>query len=356
MGVDIKASCETQKKYLAGGEEPKSANGQDIFRQNGAYNFGDCNSIPTFLNISQKKVSQDGGWIPLNDSRPNITSPIDLSRSYAWRLQNSIYGSLTLKVDVPDIQSNGFCITQFYYGGSDYRLSKKLSGCVNHKEKDLIEAAFSEFDSTQLSKEVNSLVASLQTYNANKAASIYENYFKDRNVFRDADLGISFSYPSAFGVPKYDPNTRILKFPNDNNDAIRLEVNTLTDIVRAEKEAAECEGPCLGPLASQGRWTKEKNILTQGNTGQIQCSFGGQYCEIAIVGNTKMLIRYYGQRPITNSLRKEYAFYVDDKRFDVLTNSYGVYTGDLEEYRRGENTDFTLKLVREIVESIRIEK
>ena len=62
------------------------------------------------------------------------------------------------------------------------------------------------------------------------------------------------------------------------------------------------------------------------------------------------------QWPITDGLRKEYAFYVGDKRFDVLTNSYGVYTGDLEEYRRGENTDFTLKLVREIVESMRIEK
>lgn len=355
-GTDIKASCEAQKEYLAGGEEPKTSNGQDIFKQNGAYNFGNCDTNPTFLNISQKKSSQDGGWIPLNDPRPNIISPIELSRSYTWDLQNNIYGALTLKADVPDIQSDGFCITQFYYGGNDYRLSKKLSGCINHKEKGLIEATFRDFDSVQLAKEVNSLVSSLQTYSADKATSIYDNYFKDKAVFRDTGLGISFSYPSVFGQPKYDVNTRVLKFPNDENDVLRVEVNTLADIVQAEKEVEACEGSCLVPLTSQERWKKEKDMLAQGSLGQFQCSFGGQYCEIANVGNTKMLVRYYGQWPRTEGIRKEYTFYIDDKRFDLLTNSYGVFTSDLAEYRKVENTDFTLKLVREILESIRVEK
>ncbi|MBU2068090.1 hypothetical protein KKE13_00695, partial [Patescibacteria group bacterium] len=193
-------------------------------------------------------------------------------------------------------------------------------------------------------------------YSADKVASIYENYFKDKAVFRNTSLGISFNYPSAFGQPQYDTSTRILKFPNDNNNVLRIEVNTLADIAQAEKEAAECEGPCLGPLTSQERWKKEKDILVQGTLGQFQCSFGGQYCEIANVGSTKMLIRYYGQWPRTEGIRKEYAFYVGDKRFDLLTNSYGIFTSDLAEYRKGENTDFTLKLVREILESIKIEK
>ncbi|MBI4739186.1 hypothetical protein HY772_06540, partial [Candidatus Woesearchaeota archaeon] len=207
-----------------------------------------------------------------------------------------------------------------------------------------------------LSKEANSLVVSLQTYSADKAASIYENYFKDKSVFRDVGLGISFSYPSAFGQPRYDTSARTLKFPNDDNDVLRIEVNTLADTAQAEKEAAECEGPCLGPLTSQERWKKEKDMLAQGTLGQHQCSFGGQYCEIANVGNTKMLIRYYGQWPRTEGIRKEYAFYVGDKRFDLLTNSYRIFTGDLAEYRKGEETDFTLKLVRQILESVKIEK
>lgn len=355
-GTDIKASCEAQKKYLDGGGEPITSNDQDIFKQNGAYHFGNCDTNPTLLNISQKMPSQDGSWIPLNDPRPNITSPIELSRNYSWGLQNNIYGALTLKVDISDIQSGDFCIIQFHYGGNDYRTLKKLSGCINHKEKKIIEDAFKDFDSTQLNKEVNSLVTSLQTYYANKAVSIYENYFKDKAMFTDNNLGISFKYPSVFGEPKYDLSKKILKFPNDENDALRIEVNTLADIVQVEERAAECEDHCFGALTSQDRWKQEKDILVQSPLGQFQCSFGGKYCEIANVGNTKMLIRYHNEWPRTEGIGKEYAFYVGDKRFDLLTNSYGIFTSDLAEYKNFENSDFTLKLVREIIESLKIEK
>lgn len=353
--ADIKSFCKSQLKYSSGRGEPKTTNGQDLFRQNGAYNFGNCTATPPLLNISKKKSTEGLGWIPVNDPRTS-TSKIELSRNFFWSLQNQIYNSLTLKVDVPDTTSSGFCTIQFFYGGNDYRLRKSF-GCINHKEKELIETAFRNFDSAQLSKEVNSLVGSLQTYSAEKAVSIYDNYFKDKAVFRDAGLGISFSYPSAFGQPKYDVSTRVLKFPNDENDILRIEVNTLNDIVQAEKEAPECERSCLGPLTSQERWKKEKDILERGVLGQIQCSFGGDYCEVANIGNTKMLVRYYDQWPRNDGMRKEYAFYVGDKRFDLLTtNSYGVYTHDLAEYRKGESTDFTLKLVRETLESVKIEK
>jgi len=351
---EVNSFCESQLRYLSVGDEPKTDKGQDLFRLNGAYNFGNCIAAPPFLNISEKTSEGGVGWVSLDDPK-TAASEIELSRSIFWSLPNPIYASITLKVDVPDTTSDGFCKSQFYFGENDYQLYKSF-GCLNHAEKELIEGIFRNFDSTQLASEVNFLVESFQVYSADNASSIYDNYFIDKTVFNDTGLEISIDYPSVFGEPKYDSVSRILSFPNDNNDSLRIEINTLADIAQKEKEIAECKGPCLSPLTSQDRWKEEKDILSQTSIGQIECPFGGEFCEIANVGDTKMIIRYYNQWPRTDGVRKEYAFYIDDKRFDLFTNSYSLYTHDLSEYRESENTDFTLKLVREILESIQIKK
>lgn len=320
--------------------------GSDVFRKNGAYTFGYCYPVPTLLNFSNKESVRDGGWISINDPQSNMSLPIHLSRNYTWELQNAIYGPLTLKVDVPDIQSDSVCI-------KDYQ---KSAHCLSYQDKHSIETAFADFDYTQLGQEVNSLVASLQTYNADKAVSIYENHFKDKTVFRDADLGISFSYPSIFGAPKDDSTFKgVFTFSNNETFMIILYANTLAETIKKDPERYRSIR-----FLTQERWVTERKIL-EGDLGPIKCPLSGHYCEIAMVGSTKMLIRYSDDeqlyKPIDQPwpIGKEYVFYAGDKRFDVSIRSAEIVTSDLEEYRMCEKKDFTLKLLQEIVESIKIE-
>ena len=352
--ADVKSFCESEFNYLSGGSESKNGGGEDMFRQNGAYDFGNCNTTPALLNISQKISTEGGGWIPVDDPK-SITSNIELSRSYFWTLQNSIYPALTLLVDVPDISSSRFCTIQFNYGAEGYRPVKKFD-CINQKEKESIEQAFKDFDTTQLVAEVGHIVSSSRIYSADKVSATYENYFTGKTVFSDTELGIGFSYPTIFGQPQYDANTRRLSFPNDVELNFQIEVNTLAQTIQTEKESETCDGPCLGPLASSERWKKEKAMLAQGTLGQVKCLYGGVYCEIANVGTNKMLIRYFGEWPRTDGIRKEYVFYLGDKRFDILTHSLTAYTHELTEYRNSEKSDLTLKLLQEIVDSIQVKK
>lgn len=362
-GGGVVSFCVDRLDYLQG-NPPVTTNGQDVFRHNGAYNFGDCDTKPRFLNISQKMRT---GWVDLDNPKTS-TVPIELSRSFFWDLQNPVYGSLNLVVDIPDINTCESCKVEFFYGGTDYRL-EKIPLCINHKEKDWIEIAFKNFDATQLSMEVDYLSKSLQVYSADVAVLEYENYFKDKSVFKDADLGISFSYPSAFGEPKYDLTSRTLAFPDDEdnytNEAMRIEVTSLADITKEEKAFVECEnecpgciGQCFGPLFTKEKWEKEKDILAKSSTGQIPCDSKDDYCEIVNNGNIKMSAIYYKnpQWQESDRMRKQYTFYTNDKRFDIFTNSYEVDVISFAEYREKEKTDFILKLVQEILESIRIEK
>jgi len=331
--TDVKSFCENELQPFLNQGEPQVISKKDLFSSNGVYNFGDCAIESPFLNMAEKDESE------------NDISQISFSRNYFWPLQNTIYQALTLEVNIPYHINNSVCTAYAQY-----------LPCLNYEEKNLIEIAFSNFDSSQLSKEVHTLIDSLKIYPADQATLIYENHFKDKALFQDSQLGISFSYPISFGQPNYDSSTRILSFPNDQHGILRIEINTLGDVIKVEQTPTECMAFCPIPLTSSERWKKEKDILAPGYLGSIPCSFEGDYCGITKIGSTKMLVRYYNQWSITDGMRKEYAFYVGDKRFDVVTRSNGVYTQSLAEYQEKEKTDFTLKLFREILESIKVEK
>lgn len=331
----IKSFCKAQYDDSLGSGELKTIkpDGQDVFRGSGKYSFGDCVANPPFLNIA-KKISKSIAWFPIDNSEIS-TSTIKLSKNFFWGLQNQIYKSLALKMDFPDIKSDEAC-TKFFSS-----VLLKSFACINHKEKDLIEASFADFDSTQLSKEINSLVNSLQIYYADKAVSLYENYFKEKVVFSDAGLEISFNYPSVFGQPEFKSNT--LSFSNVNSETFFMTIIDITDAAQIEKEAAdECEknleegSRCFGPLITQKIWKRDRDVLAQSDLRQIQCPFSDGYCEIVNINNKKMLI--FHERP-QSRITEEYVFYVNDKRFSVSTS----------EYRK-----LALKLVREIIESIKI--
>lgn len=372
---DPQLFCKRYQNFLgASPSRERNTNGEDIFRQNGSYNYGECDIYPPFVNVSSKVDSFDGsgtrGWIDINDSKV-ILSNINLSRSIFYKLDNGVYPSLTLLVDLPGIKSNGFCVWSTDLGREegDYYLLKE-SSCVNFKEKDQIEKAFTEFETSKLATEVISFASkiNIRQSNSNKVREIYENRFKDTKNFTSADIGVSFTYPKVLEGVVYDEKSRELNF-QDNHEiySFRMEVSSKEDMINAEKEREQnCTELCgFPPWIDSDGWQKESDFISSNLVGEINCpkyedsiaGFYGDYCRIDNINGDKALVRYYKGHITEGVVRKEYVFYTPKgKRLDIFISPDSIFTDDLAKYRDLEKTDFTLKTAELIVNSIKLLK
>lgn len=337
---DIIGYCESQVGNPSTSEEDNAA--EDLFRLNGDYYFGECETMPPHLNRAQKESEETGAWIPVEDET-HINSKIDLSKSYFWPLENPLYPALTLRVELPTIQTDGFCLNH----------QTKSFRCMNHFEKTLVDSAFERFSDQVLYEELEYVANTLQITPQKTAQEDYEAYFSEWSTFEIEDLGIQLNYPRAFGEPEYDAEKGRLEFPEDDNQIFQLQTRTLEQVENEFEALETCEGPCIEPQVSKETWEFERNQLENENADAVECRFG-RGCALAEVGEYSMLVRYFNQWPITDGFRKEYTFYLEGTRFDIYLKSDEAYTGDVEEFKAFETTDFTLQLLEKIVESIKI--
>jgi len=315
---------------------------EDIFRLNGDYYFGDCDGAVPYLNRAQKETGGTSAWIPLDDEIV-LASEIVLSKSFFWPTGNPLYPAITLKIDLPSIQTDGFCLNN----------QTKSFRCMNQFESRLVEASFKRFENQKLYHELQYVSSTLEVVLSEMAKDNYEDHFSELRTFNDDDLAIQFDYPTVFGSPEYDPEAGQLIFPDDDNQIFQIQLQSLDQVEQALEVLQDCDGPCVQDQISKEMWESERNLIEGSSLEPVECTYGRD-CQLIKQGDMTMLSRYFNQWPITDGFRKEYALYKDDLRYDIYIKSDTAYTGDLEEFKALETTDFTLQLLEKMVESIKV--
>lgn len=257
----------------------------NIVGLNGVYIFGECDKNQAY--IARKESNGGRGWIPVSQIAEPIESKINISERVFVPLDNKLYESVTIKVNVADIMSEGFC---------EHDGWKEMGGCINKTDKKSVDDAVDNFKKGDIYKSVNYLVGSIKNILGDKYLEVYKKYFDKKRTYRNEDWGIEFKYPAVFGEPKNDKLGSVV-FENEDGRQLRydfrlVEVNTLIQAEKKANEACEgAEGLCYVPVSVTNERLNYINDVLDGKEGNMSCLEGEkcQSCEVASFGGQKML-------------------------------------------------------------------
>lgn len=345
--------------------EGENSNGEDMFRSNGSYTYGNCSSTTTkpFINSASKILSgHDDGRTTIEDPTI-IPSTIALSQSMFRDLPGDVYPMLTLFVELPVLQSNEFCTRGASYVDGTYRFRKSFE-CINYKEKEVIESSFDTFEASSLKRELNQLLDSVVLLESPDLEGIYGARFSEKASFVDTLRGIQFLYPKVWGAPTFDPvSQRRITFTNGEEAAaygsFSIEMTSYNDALAYDEEQKTCGGDGCGFGIGTIRWRQDYDAINTNSIGDIVCpsSSRNKKCTLKDVNGQKTLVIYYSDRSTEGGVQKEYVMYsANGTRFTIHMGSQGIWSYDVDEYQELEktNTDFGAQIDEEVVRSIKL--
>lgn len=356
LGDDPRIFCEEQLVAINYPVERNQEN-KNLFRLNGKYAVGDCQKEPPTIFLAQKKY-KDGS---INNDAPNNMdkpmSKIDVSEHSFWALDNSVYPSLTLIVNISSFQTDSVCTL------IDPRSNEesKNAECLSYQDKEGIDKIFQDYNLSNFASQIKELTRSVTIESVPNVQERYESKFSAISYFDDAETGLYLEYPSVFGSLIYQEDKQEFIFFNDKEEpkSFRLRKTKRDDAILGVQKTEECETMCQPPLIDELIWDSDYELLKTQSKGVVNCpasdkSLIGSYslsCMIVDNGSLKKLIRYYTLTE-TGEIAKEYVLYTGNTRFDFLLRSDSLISDDLSIFREKEKDDFNFKILENMSDFI----
>jgi|GEM_PF-3133534 len=324
----------------SGHNDMQQENGEDVFVEDGSFSIGDCDAEIPYLNSVTVADYKHTDWTPLEEEIEG-TSTLNLGRFYYFDLQSPYFTSLTVDVTAPSIETDGVClmriasecdteVTEEIVSESDEEavatvpdepsvdcpLSQNLQ-CINYEERQIALDALGDFNDSDLGIEVDDMLSSLTIAPVDEStaeAILTEKYnadYAERAEYSNDEMGISFTYPVAFGKMEANEDNTLI-----NAEMFSVEVTTLADAIAEEADfyATNDEGPvCIGRLLTEQIW--------QSNYDTFYNSDYSDDGNILQFGSNKFLVGHDGHcgDPLTES---KYITFVGDNRFEIRGNFF----------------------------------
>lgn len=336
--------CKANLEYGSPSDSQNPNQPHSSFRQNGIYDYGVCDNKTIYFIKAQKK-GNPSKYLTLDKQG---SAKIEISKTYVIKTGNPAYSPLEITVKLPELASNDYAEVQWGIGGGPEKL--KSYNYITYPDKEAIDNAVKNFESSDLNRELEQLVNSfsVKTVSEQDADNFIENYFRAKSQFSNDKLGVKFEYPSILPEPVLGQDEKSISIDGFGV----IEVISRQNAVAIEKSAAECEGMCFGPSITANEWDLHLNILTKGVIDKEKC----KDCEsIATIGNNNFLVLFQGGAGYSGHPGKRYITYQKGKRYEFngFQNSFTLGTGfSLAEFDKMSDESVMQKIVKDIIVSV----